>query len=185
MEAVVVIDAVRTPFGKAGEKGIYWNTRAEDLCVPLLKALVERNPQVGPHMVDDILWGVTNQVKEQGGTLGRMISMLAGWGFEVPGCSIDRMCASGLTAIGLGASMISSGMADCIIAGGVEHMGHVPMGFMRNPHPRAEEVMGGPSAFVMGLTAENIHDLYPEFTREMADLYAYHSQMKAKVAIEG
>lgn len=135
-------------------------------------------------MIEDILWGVTNQVKEQGGTLGRMISMLAGWGFEVPGCSIDRMCASGLTAIGFAASLIASGMADCLIAGGVEHMGHVPMGFMRDPHPRAEEVMGGHSAFVMGLTAENIHDLYPEFTREMADLYAYHSQMKAKVAIE-
>jgi len=182
--SVVVVDAVRTPFGRAGEKGIYWHTRAEDLCVPLLKAIVERNRPLEPAMVDDIIWGVTNQVKEQGGTLGRMISMLADWGFEVPGCSIDRMCASGLTAIGFASAMINSGMADCIIAGGVEHMGHIPMGFMRDPHPRAEEVMGGPSAFVMGLTAENIHDICPEFTREMCDLYAYRSQMKAKAAME-
>ncbi len=182
--SVVVVDAVRTAFGRAGEKGIFWRTRAEDLCVPLLKALMDRNPPITPEMVEDILWGVTNQVKEQGGTLGRMISMLAGWGFQVPGCSIDRMCASGLTAIGLGISYIATGMADCIIAGGVEHMGHIPMGFMRDPHPRAEEVMGGPSAFVMGQTAENLHDAFPEFTREMADMYALESQRKAKDAID-
>jgi acetyl-CoA acyltransferase len=70
---VVVIDAVRTAFGRAGEKGLFWNTRAEDLCVPLLKALLERNPSVTPAMIEDSIWGVTNQVKEQGGTIGRMI----------------------------------------------------------------------------------------------------------------
>ncbi len=181
---VVVIDAVRTAFGKAGEKGIFWKTRAEDLCVPLLNALIERNRPVEHSMVEDIIWGATNQIKEQGGTLGRMISMLAGWGHEIPGCSIDRMCASGLTAIGFGISYIATGMADCIIAGGVEHMGHLPMGYMRDPHPRAEEVMGGPSAFVMGLTAENIHDRFPEFTKEMADRYALESQRKADRAIK-
>jgi acetyl-CoA acyltransferase len=75
-------------------------------------------------------------------------------------------------------------MADCLIAGGVEHMGHLPMGFMRDPHPRSEEVMGGPSAFNMGMTAENIHDRFPEFTREMADAYAVESQQKANQAIK-
>jgi acetyl-CoA acyltransferase len=181
---VVVVDGVRTVFGRAGEKGLFWKTRAENLVVPLLKALIERNPEVHPEMIEDSIWGVTNQVKEQGGTLGRSVPMLADWGWNVPGCSIDRMCASGLTAIGFAVGYIATGMADCLIAGGVEHMGHVPMGFMRDPHPRAEEVMGGPSAFNMGLTAENMHDRFPEFTREMADRYAVSSQKKAHQAIQ-
>ena len=66
---VVVVDAVRTAFGRAGEKGIFWKTRAEDLVVPLLKALIKRNPKVRPDMIEDSVWGVTNQIKEQGGTL--------------------------------------------------------------------------------------------------------------------
>ncbi len=180
---VVLIDVVRTAFGRAGKKGIFWKTRAEDLAVPLLKALIKRNPEVSPNMIEDSIWGVTNQVKEQASTLGRMITMLADWGWEIPGCSIDRMCASGLTAMGFAATTIAAGMADCLIAGGVEHLGHVPMGFMREHHPRAEEVMGGASALVMGLTAENIHDQFPEFTREMADAYAAESQQKAKDAM--
>ena len=184
IKGVVVVDGVRTAFGRAGEKGLFWKIRAEDLVVPLLKALIERNPQVQPDMIEDSIWGVTNQIKEQGGTLGRTVPMLADWGWEVPGCSIDRMCASGLTAIGFGVGYIATGMADCLIAGGVEHMGHLPMGFMRDPHPRAEQVMGGPSAFNMGMTAENIHDRFPEFTREQADRYALSSQQKAERAIQ-
>ena len=180
---VVLVDVVRTAFGRAGEKGIFWKTRAEDLAVSLLKALIKRNPQVTPNMIEDSIWGVTNQVKEQASTLGRMITILADWGWEIPGCSIDRMCASGLTAMGFAATTIAAGMADCLISGGVEHLGHVPMGFMREHHPRAEDVMGGPSALVMGLTAENIHDRFPEFTREMADAYAAESQKKANDAM--
>ena len=183
LHRVVVVDAVRTAFGRAGEKGIFWNTRADDLIVPLLKALIQRNPQITPDMIEDNIWGVTNQVKEQGGTIGRVVSMLADWGYGIPGCSIDRMCAGGLSAIGFATSYVASGMADCLIAGGVEHMGHLPMGFMRDPHPRAEQVMGGPSALNMGLTAENLHERFPEFTREMADRYAEQCQQKADQAI--
>ncbi len=181
---VVVIDAVRTAFGRAGEKGIFWNTRAEDLSVAVLKALLARNPQVRPCDIEDVIWGATNQIKEQGGTIGRMISMLSDWGWEIPGCSVDRMCAGGLTATGFGVSYIASGMADCLITGGVEHMGHLPMGFMRDNHLRFEEVMGDASAFNMGQTAENIHDRFPEFTKEMADAYAAACQKKAHQAIQ-
>jgi acetyl-CoA acyltransferase len=181
---VVVVDAVRTPFGRAGEKGVFWRTRAEDLCVPLLKALIERNPAINPQMVDDIIWGVSNQIAEQGGNLGRLISMLADWGWGVPGCSVDRACAGGLTTISLAASWIASGMADCMVAGGVEHMGHIPMGYMRDSHPRLSEVIGGSSALNMGMTAENIHDRFPEFTREMADRYAVESQRKTDAALK-
>ena len=183
LKEVVVVDAVRTAFGRAGEKGIFWKTRADDLVVPLLKALIERNPKVTPDMIEDNIWGVTNQVKEQGGTIGRVVTMLADWGYEIPGCSIDRMCAGGLTAIGFGTTYIASGMADCLITGGVEHMGHLPMGFMRDPHPRSEQAMGGPSALNMGMTAENIHERFPELTREMVDRYAAECQRKADEAI--
>ncbi len=183
LKEVVVVDAVRTAFGRAGEKGIFWKTRADDLVVPLLKAVMDRNQAVTPDMIEDNIWGVTNQIKEQGGTIGRVVTMLADWGYEIPGCSIDRMCAGGLTAVSFGTTYIASGMADCIIAGGVEHMGHLPMGFMRDPHPRAEEVMGGPSAVNMGMTAENMHERFPEFTKEMADGYAVECQRKANEAI--
>lgn len=183
LQEVVVIDAVRTAFGRAGEKGIFWKTRAEDLCIPLLKALMARNPLITPEMVEDSIWGVTNQIKEQGGTLGRMVTMLADLGWSIPGCSIDRMCAGGLTAIGFAVSHIASGMADCLVAGGVEHMGHLPMGFMRDAHPRTEEVLGDASALNMGMTAENIHDQFPQYTKEMADQYALICQQKADAAI--
>lgn len=184
LQEVVVVDVVRTAFGRAGEKGIFWKTRADDLVVPLLKALIKRNPKVPVDMIEDNIWGATNQIGEQGGTLGRMVSMLADWGYEVPGCSIDRMCAGGLTAVAFGVTYIASGMADCLITGGVEHMGHLPMGYMRDPHPRAIEAMGGESALNMGMTAENIHTRFPEFTKEMADKYAAECQRKADGAIK-
>ncbi|MGD9732266.1 MAG: acetyl-CoA C-acyltransferase [Desulfamplus sp.] len=180
---VLVIDSVRTAFGRAGEKGIFWKTRAEDLCVAVLKGLMQRNPKVSPAIVEDVIWGATNQIGEQGGTVGRLISMLADWGWEVPGCSVDRMCAGGLSAVGFGVSYIASGMADCLVTGGVEHMGHLPMGYLRDSHPRLEEVMGGPSAFSMGMTAENIHDMCPELTKEMSDSYALASQQKTHLAV--
>jgi acetyl-CoA acyltransferase len=180
---VVVVDAVRTAFGRAGEKGIFWKTRADDLSITVLKALAERNPALTVGMIEDVIWGATNQIGEQGGTIGRMISMLAGWGWEIPGCSLDRMCAGGLTAVGFAANAIAVGSADCLIAGGVEHMGHLPMGYMRDNHPRAEVALGDKTAFNMGLTAENIHDRFPEFTREMSDAYALESQQKADKAI--
>jgi acetyl-CoA acyltransferase len=180
---VLVMDAVRTAFGRAGEKGIFWKTRAEDMSVAVLKGLMARNPKVSPALVEDVIWGATNQIGEQGATIGRMISMLADWGWQVPGCSVDRMCAGGLTAVGFGVASIASGMADCLVAGGVEHMGHLPMGYMRDNHPRAEEAMGDASAFNMGMTAENIHDLCPDLTRTMADAYAATCQEKAGRAI--
>jgi acetyl-CoA acyltransferase len=185
LQKVVVIDAVRTAFGRAGEKGIFWKTRADDLCLPLFKALFERNPSLKPEMVEDSIWGCTNQLKETGGTIGRMIPILSlgepGW--RIPGVSVDRMCAGGLTAIGFGITTIAAGMADCVIAGGVEHMGHLPMGILREPHPDSIAAMGGSSAFSMGETAENIHQKYPEFTKQAADAYAVKSQQKADRAI--
>ncbi len=181
---VVLVDACRTAFGKAGEKGFFWHTRADDMVVKVIRELLRRNPQVRPEMVEENIWGATTQEKDQGLTLGRTSAILAGLPVETAGCSVDRMCAGGMTAVTTAASEIALGACDIAIAGGVEHMGHHPMGATADPNPRfLAEKLVDPSALVMGSTAENLHDLYPEITKEMADEYAMWSQKKAAKAM--
>ncbi len=176
---VVVVDGVRTAFGRAGEKGFFWHTRADDMVVRVIRELLRRNPKVTPEMVEENVWGATTQEGDQGLTLGRTSALLAGLPESCSGCSVDRMCAGGLTAITTAASEIALGACDIAIAGGVEHMGHHPMGATADPNPRfLTERLVSEDALVMGKTAENLHDLYPEITKEMADEYALHSQLK-------
>ncbi len=149
----------------------------------MIRALMERNPQVPPERIDDNVWAATTQMGDQGLTMGRTTVMLAGLPAEVPGVSIDRMCAGGMTATCFAASEIAVGAADICIAGGVEHMGHHPMGQGADPNPRfMAEKMVDPSALNMGATAENLHDMFPEITKEEADEYAMYCQQKAKKA---
>lgn len=182
---VVVVDGVRTAFGRAGEKGFFWHTRADDMVVKVIRELLRRNPQVTPAMVEENAWGATSQEGDQGMTLGRTSALLAGLPPSCPGFSVDRMCAGGLTAITCAASEIALGVCDVAIAGGVEHMGHHPIGAAADPNPRflAEKLVSG-DALVMGKTAENLHDMFPEITREMADAYACHSQEQTAHAIQ-
>lgn len=182
---VYVIDACRTAFGKARPDGFFALTRADDMVVKVIRTLLHRNPQVDPAAVDDNIWAATTQMGDQGLTMGRTTAMLAGLPASVPGYSVDRMCAGAMTAINNGVSDIAFGMADLIIAGGVEHMGHHPMGQGADPNPRfiAEKIVD-PSALNMGMTAENIHDMYPELTREMSDEYSVYCQQKAKKALD-
>lgn len=176
---VVVVDGVRTAFGRAGEKGFFWLTRADDMVVKVIRELLRRNPQVKPGMVEENVWGATTQEGDQGLTLGRTSAILAGLPESCSGFSVDRMCAGGLTAITSAASEIAFGACDVAIAGGVEHMGHHPMGATADPNPRfLTEKLVSEDALVMGSTAENLHDMFPDITKEMADEYAYHSQMK-------
>jgi acetyl-CoA acyltransferase len=180
---VVVVDGVRTAFGRAGEKGCFWRTRADDLAVKVICELLRRNPAVEPFMVEENVWGVTTQEGDQGLTLGRTSALLAGLPESCAGCSIDRMCASGLTAITTAAAEIALGACDVAIAGGVEHMGHHPMGATADPNPRfLTERLVSEEALVMGKTAENLFDLYPDITKEMADAYAFYSQQKTAEA---
>jgi len=165
---VYLVDVCRTAFGKSRPNGAFANTRADDMVVKVIRTLFERNPQVAPEMVDDNIWGATTQYGDQGLTLGRTTAILSGMPVSVPGCSVDRMCAGALTAINFAIADIAYNSGDIIVAGGVEHMYHHPMG----------EGVG------MGMTAENIHDMYPEFTKEMADEYSIHSQKKAKDALD-
>jgi acetyl-CoA acyltransferase len=176
---VVFVDGVRTPFGKAGQKGMYAETRADDLVIKCIRELLRRHPELPPERVDDVAIAATTQTGDQGLTIGRTAALLAGLPKSVPGFAIDRMCAGAMTAVTTTASGIAFGAYDVVIAGGVEHMGHHPMGEGVDPNPRIlSEKLVDPSALVMGSTAENLHDRYPELTKERADAYAAASQAK-------
>ncbi len=182
---VVLVDSIRTAFGKAGEKGLFWNTRADDMVVKVIRELMRRNPKVKPEMVGENVWGAFCQEKDQGLTLGRTSVILAGLPVETPGYSVDRMCAGGMTAITSAASEIALGACDCAVAGGVEHMGHHPMGATADPNPRfLTDKLVDESAMSMGMTAENLHDMFPEITKEMCDEYSVVCQKKAKAALD-
>nr|WP_156003465.1 acetyl-CoA C-acyltransferase [Streptomonospora sp. PA3] len=183
---VVFVDGVRTPFGKAG-KGLYAETRADDLVVRVIRELLRRNPGLPPERVDEVAIAATTQIGDQGLTIGRSAALLAGLPRSVPGYAIDRMCAGAMTAVTTSGAGISFGAYDVAIAGGVEHMGRHPMGEGVDPNPRfLSEKLVDPSALVMGNTAENLHDRYPSITKERADAYALRSQEKvAKAYADG
>ncbi|WFF09311.1 thiolase family protein [Micromonospora sp. WMMD1076] len=178
---VVFVDGVRTPFGKAG--GMYANTRADDLVIRCIRELMRRNPQLPPEKVEEVAIAATTQIGDQGLTIGRTAALLAGLPKTVPGFAIDRMCAGAMTAVTTVASGIAMGAYDVAIAGGVEHMGHHPMGEGVDPNPRiVAEKLVDPSALVMGSTAENLHDRVPHVTKERTDAFALASQQKTAKA---
>ncbi|MDA8408059.1 MAG: thiolase family protein [Deltaproteobacteria bacterium] len=182
---VVLVDAIRTAFGRAGEKGVFWNTRADDMVVKVIRELMRRNPKVRPEMVEENAWGVFCQEKDQGLTLGRTSVILAGLPETCAGYSIDRMCAGGMSALTTAASEIALGGCDVAIAGGVEHMGHHPMGATADPNPRfLTDKLVDSSAMSMGMTAENLHDMFPHITKVMTDEYSLICQQKAARAID-
>ena len=181
MQSVYLVDAVRTPFGKAGS--LYAESRADDLIVRAIRGLLERNPQLPLDRIDDVAIAAATQIGDQGLNLGRMAAILAGLPKSVPGYSIDRMCAGALTAVTTSASSIAFGAADVVLAGGVEHMGRHPMGEGADPNPRfVAEKIADQKALVMGETAENLHDKFPQLTKERCDKFALNSQLKTAKA---
>ncbi|WP_309115787.1 thiolase family protein [Saccharothrix sp.] len=182
---VVFVDGVRTPFGKAGPKGIFAETRADDLVVKVIRELLRRHPELPPERVDEVAIAATTQIGDQGLTIGRTAALLAGLPKSVPGYAIDRMCAGAMTAVTTAASGIAFGAYDVVIAGGVEHMGRHPMGEGVDPNPRfLADKLVDPSALVMGNTAENLHDRFPAITKERTDAYAAASQAKYADALK-
>ncbi|MCX4746295.1 acetyl-CoA C-acyltransferase [Kitasatospora sp. NBC_01287] len=180
---VVFVDGVRTPFGKAGPKGIYHETRADDMVVKCIRELVRRNPNLPVERIDEVAVAATTQIGDQGLTIGRTAALLAGLPKSVPGYAIDRMCAGALTAVTTTAGGIAFGAYDIVVAGGVEHMGRHPMGEGVDPNPRfVSEKLVDESALFMGMTAENLHDRFPHITKERCDAYAVRSQEKAAKA---
>jgi acetyl-CoA acyltransferase len=178
---VVLVDAVRTPFGKAGS--MYSGTRADDLMVRAMRGLLERNPKVNPSDIEDVAIAAATQSGDQGMNIGRSASLLAGLPNTVPGYSVDRWCAGAMTATTSLAGAIAIGSIDIAIAGGVEHMGNHPIGEGIDPNPRflAERIVEQ-DALAMGATAERLHDRFPHLTKERADRFAYNSQMKTAAA---
>jgi acetyl-CoA acyltransferase len=184
---VVFVDGARTPFGKAGPTGMYAETRSDDMVVAVIRELLRRHPELPPERVDEVAIAATTQTGDQGLTIGRNAAILAGLPTSVPGFAIDRMCAGAMTAVTTVSSGIAFGAYDVAIAGGVEHMGHHPMGQGIDPNPRlVADRLVDPSAMVMGSTAENLHDRFPGLTKQRADAYAAASQAKlAKAYADG
>ena len=182
---VVLVDAVRTPFGKAG--GMYAGTRADDLMVRAIRGLLDRNPKVDRSTIEDVAIAAATQTGDQGMNIGRSTALLSGLPNTVPGYSIDRWCAGAMTAVTTIAGAIAMGTNDLAIAGGVEHMGNHPIGEGLDPNPRylAERIVEQ-DALAMGATAERLHDRFPQLTKLRADQFALNSQIKtAKAYSEG
>jgi acetyl-CoA acyltransferase len=183
LQEVVFVDGVRTPFGKAGEKGMYAQTRADDLVIKCIRELLRRHPELPKDRVEEVAIAATTQIGDQGLTLGRLAALLSGLPNTTPGYSIDRMCAGAMTAVTNIASSIGVGAIDVAIAGGVEHMGRHPMGEGIDPNPRIiSERIVDESALVMGKTAENLHDRFPQLTKARCDAFAVDSQRKLAAA---
>ncbi|MFJ2505449.1 MULTISPECIES: thiolase family protein [Microbacterium] len=182
---VFFVDGVRTPFGRAGEKGMYWNTRADDLAVKATIGLMERNAAVPADRIDDVAIAATSQTGDQGLTLGRSVAILAGLPQTVPGLAVERMCAGAMTSVTTMGASIGVGMYDFALAGGVEHMGHHPIGGNADPNPRfVAEKMVDPGALNMGVTAERIFDRFPHLTKERSDRFGMLSQHKVQAAYD-
>lgn len=125
MQDAVIVDAVRTPFGKHG--GSFKDTHPQDLAAEPLKALEERNGIDPKNTIEDVIYGCVTPIDEQGFNIARLAPLVAGWGESIPGVQLNRMCGSGQQAVNFAASMIEAGQHDVLVAGGIEHMTRVPM----------------------------------------------------------
>jgi 3-oxoadipyl-CoA thiolase len=197
MNYAVVIDAVRTPIGALG--GSLSSVRPDDLAAHVIRTLVNRTG-IHPGEIDEVYLGCANQAGEDNRNVARMASLIAGLPASVPALTVNRLCASGLSAINFAARAIQSGAGAMYIAGGVESMSRAPYSLpkadqpfsfgnltawdtalgWRYPNPLIQEKYGCES---MGETAENIHDLYP-FTRTEQDEFAFTSHQRAIAAID-
>ena len=182
MRHAVIIDAVRTPVGRAhAEKGIFRDVRADDLSADIMKALIERIGMPATY-IEDIHWGCVKQQGEQGYDVARMAALIAGLPIEIAGATVNRLCGSSLQAINQASQSIAANCEDVQIAGGVEHMQHIPMeaGFDASPRLFFRH---SPATMNMGLTAENLAMRYKIGRREQ-DEFALHSHQKAAAATD-
>jgi acetyl-CoA acyltransferase len=182
MRHAVVIEAVRTPIGRAhAEKGIFRDTRADDLSAELIRSLLER-VRLPAAAVEDVHWGCVNQQREQGYNVARMAALIAGLPVEVCGATVNRLCGSSLQALHQAAQSIAADCEDVQIAGGVEHMQHIPMESGFDPSP-ALFFRHSPAVLHMGLTAENLAMRY-RIGRKEQDEFALRSHRLAAAATD-
>lgn len=175
----VIVDFARTPMARSKD-GSFRFRRGDNISAELVNKLLDRNPQLDPATLDDVIWGCVNQTKEQGWNVGRMISMVTRIPFTVPAQTINRLCGSSMSALHIAASNIRSGYGDSFLIGGVEHMGHVPMDYGLEPNPQASKKLAK-AAGMMGLTAEYLAILH-NITREQQDAFAVRSHALANAA---
>jgi acetyl-CoA acyltransferase len=182
MRRAVIVAAARTPVGRASaDKGMFRDVRADDLSADVMTALLER-ANVPASMVEDIHWGCVRQEKEQGFDVARMASLIAGFPVEVCGTTAQRNCGSSLQAIHQAAQSIAAGCEDVQIAGGVEHMHHLPMDDGYAPSPRYL-YRHSPATLHMGLTAENLARKH-KISRRAQDEFALRSHLLAAEATD-
>ncbi|EFQ84795.1 acetyl-CoA acetyltransferase [Aeromicrobium marinum DSM 15272] len=177
MTDAYVLDYVRTPRGKASARGSLYPHSPLDLVVHLQKALVERT-SLDPSRVDDITLGCASQVDEQGSNIARTAALLAGWGDDVPGGTINRFCASGVDAVGQTAARIRGGDLGLAVAGGVESVSHVPMFVDRGPLWHDPEIVRTIGSVHMGIAAD-LNATIEGFSRDELDAYGLETQQKA------
>lgn len=198
MPEAVLVDAIRTPIGALG--GALAAVRPDDLAAHVIRTIVERN-HLDPALVEEVYFGCANQAGEDNRNVARMAALLAGLPVEVAGVTVNRLCASGLTAVNMAARAIRVGEGEAFIAGGVESMSRAPYSLpkaesgypfgnltawdtalgWRYPNPRIKETYGTEQ---MGETAENIAEMKPHITRQMQDEFALRSHQRAIAAID-
>ncbi len=195
MNEAYVVDGIRTPIGNI--RGTLSGIRADDMAALVLKELVTRNPNIPAQDIDDVILGCHNQAGEDNRNVARMALLLAGIPWSVPGETINRLCASGMSAIINAARAIKAGDGDVFIAGGMEHMTRSPWVIAKTSQPFGGDAQMFDSSFgwrfvnprmhelygtdPMGITAENVAVMY-NISREDQDLFAYRSQQKAAAA---
>jgi acetyl-CoA C-acetyltransferase len=182
MPQAVIVDAVRTPIGRAF-KGSLTQVRAEDLAAVPLRALLERNPQLESSAIEDVMMGAAFGAGEQGYNIARNALLLAGIDLHVPGCTVNRFCASSLQTIRMAFHAITAGEGDVYVAAGVEAVSRAAGGPDFQFHPRLDGSDGAIcNVYIpMGLTAENVAERYG-VTREAQDAWAVISQNRAVAA---
>ncbi|MEJ2759633.1 MAG: beta-ketoacyl synthase N-terminal-like domain-containing protein, partial [Anaerolineales bacterium] len=178
----VIVAAKRTAVGRA-KRGALASARPEDYGAAIIKALLAEVPQISPEDIDDVIIGCAMPEGPQGLNLGRIVALHAGLPVEVPAETVNRFCSSGLQTIVHGAQSIMSGMAEIVLAGGIESMSMVPMtGFKLTPNPTM--AVEYPEVYInMGLTAENVAEEF-NVSREEQDAFAYQSHMRAAAALK-
>lgn len=195
MKDAYLIDGIRTPIGKF--TGTLSPIRTDDLAAHAIKALLDRHPDLDQKAIDDVILGCANQAGEDNRNVARMASLLAGLPWEVPGETVNRLCASGMSSVIHANRAIKAGDGDLFISGGVEHMTRGPWVISKVSRPFGRDAEMHDSSFGwrfvnkkmkelygtdgMGTTAENLVDLY-KISREEQDQFAYWSQMKAAAA---
>lgn len=181
MKDIYIVESVRTGIARAGKRSWFTNLRADDMSALVMNEAIRRaGLEDKKEMIDDVIWGGTALMKDMGSNIGRYAGIVAGVPHSVPGCTVDRLCSSGLQSIAFAVASINMGWADLILAGGAQHMTHIPMGTMSEPNPRLSEFTD-PQMVSMGYTAEMVARKYG-ITREEQDEMAVESHAKAHEA---